>query len=207
MISKLFSSVLCIALSPLLVAQKIDPCEEPVPGTVHGEKLYAYRSSMDVEDFTDGNFESRDSSDLHNSLPSVPFDLPVELVPVDPEAWANATVGSTLTFVVALDVLEEHHHYSKSVHAYGGTLIEAKVTRMRKTKPRAQPGVKEPRVQEILVGRSTKFVLEGSPRRHPRLNSIPKNMVVWPPKVAFLVVFLPFEYVALGIACSTGCDL
>lgn len=206
MTSKLFASVLCIVLSPLLVAQQICQVEEPALETAPAETLYAYRSSMNIGDFTDGIFEPRDSSDPQNSLPSVPFDLQVELIPVDPEAWANATVGSTLTFMVALDVLEEHHH-SKSADAYGGTTIDAKVIRLRESKSRARHAIKEPRVQEILVGTSTRFVLEGSPRRHARLNSIPKNMIIWPPKVAFLVVFLPFEYVALGIACSMGCDL
>lgn len=206
MISKLFSSVLCMVLSPLLVAQQVCHADEPAPGTSPEESLFAYRSSMDVEDFTDGIFESRDSSDLQNSLPSVPFELPVELIPVDAEAWANATVGSTLTFRVVLHVIEEHHH-SKYADAYAGTFVEAKVIRMRESKSRAHRGVKEPRVQEILVGKSTKFDLEGSPRRHARLNSIPKNLIVWPPKVAFMAVFLPFEFVALGIACSMGCDL
>ncbi|MGO8933587.1 MAG: hypothetical protein ACLPLZ_04400 [Terracidiphilus sp.] len=206
MISKLFSSVLCMVLSPLLVAQQVCHADEPAPGTSPEESLFAYRSSMDVEDFTDGIFESRDSSDLQNSLPSVPFELPVELIPVDAEAWANATVGSTLTFRVVLHVIEEHHH-SKYADAYAGTFVEAKVIRMRESKSRAHRGVKEPRVQEILVGKSTKFDLEGSPRRHARLNSIPKSLIVWPPKVAFMAVFLPFEFVALGIACSMGCDL
>lgn len=206
MISKLFASALCIALSPLLVAQQIGPADEPAPRTSPEEPLYAYRSSMDVEDFTDGMFESRDSSDLHNGLPAVPFELPVELIPVDSEAWANATVGSTLTFRVVLDVIVEHHH-SKYADAYAGTFMEAKVIRMRDSKSRSHHGVKGPRVHEILVGKSTKFDLEGSPRRHARLHSIPKNLIAWPPKVAFMVVFLPFEFVALGIACSMGCDL
>lgn len=206
MISKLVASVLCIVLAPLLVAQETDPCEEPVPGTVHGKTFYTYRSSMNIADFTDGVFQSRDDSDLHNSLPAIPFDVPLALIPVDAEAWANATVGSTLTFTVALDVLEEHHHSNYS-DAYDGTLIEAKVIRMRESKSRAHGGVREPRVQEILVGRSTRFVLEGSPRRHARLNSISKNAIVWPPKVAFMVVFLPLDFIMLMIACSMGCDL
>jgi hypothetical protein len=45
-----------------------------------------------------------------------------------------------------------------------------------------------------------------SPGGH-RFSGIAKNVGVWSVKGPFMVVFLPFEWVAIRIACSIGCDL
>jgi hypothetical protein len=200
MIRQTLQAALCIALSPLLVAQQIGQAEESASGTAPAETLFAYRSSMNLTDF------AHIFGPVYE-LSRVPFEVPVKLTPVDPAAWANAAIGSTLTFRVLQDVTVEHHH-SKYADAHAGDLIEAKVIRMCEGKSRSRQGKAVPLVKEVLVERSIKLEMEGSPRSHVRLSSISKNLIVWPTKAICMVVLFPVEYVLLLITCTLGgCDL
>jgi hypothetical protein len=114
-----------------------------------------------------------------------------------------------LTFRVVNDVIVRGGVFNRSssyADAYAGNLIEAKVIRVRQGKIRTRHGRAKRRVKEVMVGKSIKLELENSPGGH-RFNGIAKSMVVWSVKGPFEVVFLPFEWVAILIACSTGCDL
>jgi hypothetical protein len=154
------------------------------------------------------SFASLSSGSLYG-LSIVPFEVPLKLIPVDPAAWANATIGSTLTFRVVNDVIVRRGVFNRSSYAdaYAGTLIEAKVIRIREGKIRTRQGRAEPRVKEVMVGKSIKLELESSPGGGARFSGIAKNLVVWSVKGPYMVVVLPPEYALLLIACSTGCDL
>jgi hypothetical protein len=137
--------------------------------------------------------------------------VPLKLTPVDPAAWANATIGSTLTFRVLNDVIVRGGVFNRSssyADAYAGTLIEAKVTRVRQGKTRTRHGRAEPRVKEVMVGKSIKLELESAPRGGAQFSGTAKNLVVWSVKGPYMAVVFPPEYVLLAIFCSTtGCDL
>jgi len=192
------TTALCFLLSPLLVAQQDCPAEVSDDGMTSAETVFAYRSSMNRED-----------PSLQNGLSMVPFDLAVELNPVDPEALANATIGSTLTFRVVRDVIRRGGPFNKSFYAdaYGGTLIEGKVIRIREGKLRTRYGRPEPRVKEVLVGKSTKLELESSPGGRARFNGIAKNVVVWPVRAVCTVGEYTLLLILLPIFCHSGCDL
>lgn len=185
---RLFQFAFCLTLAALLAAQQIVQAQEPAGGTAPAETVFAYRVSLNRADPTDSN----------DSIPESPFETPVELTPVDPAAWANAAVGSALTFRVVRDAVAGQYAY-----AYAGTFIEAKVIRIRAGKPRIRHGKTQPRVQEVLMGKSTRLDLESSPGGRARLGGFARNMIVWLPHTVVLV----FEYILLFIACATGCDL
>jgi hypothetical protein len=126
----------------------------------------------------------------------------LKLAPVDQAAWVNATIGSTLTFRVINDVIVGEY-----ADAYAGDLIEATVIRIREGEIRTRHGRAEPRVKEVMVGKSIKLELESSPEDRARFSGIAKNLVVWSVKGPYMVVVLPIEYVVLLIACTRGCDL
>lgn len=214
MIRKLLQSALSLCLAPLLVAQQAVPPEDPPSGVTPGETFFAYRSSLDLG--AELGFESAhvDSSDspTYGSLYGfaiIPFDAPIKLTPVDPAAWANATVGSTLTFLVVNDVIVRKGVFNRSSYAdaHGGTLIKAKVVRIREGKSLTRHGRAEPRVKEVVLGKSIKLELESSPRARARFKVIAKNLAIWSVKVPFYTVVMVPEYVLLMIACSKGCDL
>ncbi len=202
MMRKTASSALCLLLTPLLAAQQIAAAEEPACEGMPSETVFAYRSSINRADLTDEFFTLPGIPTPLYGLSVAPFDWWVELAPVDPAAWANATIGSTLTLRVV------HNVFVKGgAEIYAGTLMEAKVIRIRNGRSRTRQGKTEPRVKEVLVANRIKLELEDSPRRHARLNSLPKNLVVWPTKVASMIVLLPAEWVLFVILCSSGCDL
>jgi hypothetical protein len=187
----------------MLAAQNISWAEEPASERTPAQTLFAYN----------GSFGARQHDSLFgNSV--LPSDVPVELTPVDPFAFAHATIDSTVTFRVVRNVVVGQYAYG-----YGGTLIEAKVTRIREGKLRIRRGRMEPRVLEVTVAGLLetspppapdflKLRLESSPRSHSsrtakRLSTLPLTV---PLKTIHVIVLVP-EYVLLGIACSTGCDL
>lgn len=210
----ILQAILYITLCPLLVAQQVGQAEGPARGATPAETLFAYRSSMNLpaelgfEPAHADSFASLSSGSLYG-LSIVPFEVPLKLIPVDPAAWANATIGSTLTFRVVNDVIVRRGVFNRSSYAdaYAGTLIEAKVIRIREGKIRTRQGRAEPRVKEVMVGKSIKLELESSPGGGARFSGIAKNLVVWSVKGPYMVVVLPPEYALLLIACSTGCDL
>ncbi|MGA2635792.1 MAG: hypothetical protein ABSF16_16270 [Terracidiphilus sp.] len=200
MIRKIVQFVICIGLAPLLAAQEVCQAENQVSRATPAETLFAYRSSMN----------RRDSSDSISLLSAVPFGRAVELTPVDPAAWANATVGSTLTFRVINEVDVRGRVFNRSsyyAYAYAGTLIQAKVIRVREGKLRTQHGIAEPRVKEVMMGKSTKLELESSPGGRARFSGIAKNLVVKPLEGVRTVGEDALLFPLLMIACSTGCDL
>lgn len=206
MTSKLIASALCLVLCPLLAAQQVGQAEDPARGVTSAETLFAYRSSIDLLAELGFDRAQDGSSGSQYGLSIIPFAVPLKLTPVDPAAWANATIGSNLTFRVVNDVVRNASKRSSSADAYAGELIEAKVIRVREGKIRIRHGRTEPRVKEVMVGKYIRLELENSPGGH-RFSGIAKNVGVWSVKGPFMVVFLPFEWVAIGIACSIGCDL
>jgi hypothetical protein len=210
MTSKLIASALCLVLAPLLAAQQVGQAEDPARGVTPAETLFAYRSSMNL--LPELGFEPAhaNSSESLRGLSIIPFVVALKLTPVDPAAWANATIGSTLTFRVVNDVIVRGGVFNRSssyADAYAGDLIEAKVIRVRQGNIRTRQGRAEPRVKEVMVGKSIKLALESSPRRRARFSGMAKNLVVSSVKGVTVIVLIP-EYVLLGIACSTtGCDL
>lgn len=202
----LASAALCLILAPLLAAQQVGQAEDAAPGVMRATTLFAYRSSMNRADFTDSILESPGIPGSLYGLSKVPFEVPVELTPVDPAAWTNATMDSTVTFRVVYDVIVWRGR-SSYADAYAGSLIEAKVIRMRAGKPRPRHGNAEPRVQEVLVGKSIRLELESSSGGRARFRGFARNLVVWPVRGISMVTLFPLEYVVLGIACSRGCDL
>lgn len=209
MTSKLIASALCLVLCPLLVAQQVGQAEDPAHGVTPAETLFAYRSSIDLLAELGFDRAQAGPSGAQCGLSIIPFAVPLKLTPVDPAAWANATIGSTLTFRVANDVIVRGGVFNRSssyADAYAGNLIEAKVIRVREGKVRSRHGKAEPRVKEVMVGNYIRLELENSPGDH-RFSGVAKNAGIWSVKGPFMVVFLPFEWVAVGIACSTGCDL
>jgi len=206
--SRLFPSALCFALCPLLAAQQVGQAQDPARGVTPAETSFAYRSSMSLPSELGFEPAHADSSGSLYGLSIVPFEVPLKLTPVDPAAWANATIGSTLTFRVVNDVIVRNvFNRSSYADAYAGDLIEAKVIRVREGKIRTRHGRAEPRVKEVIVGKSIKLELESSPRGGARFSGIAKNLVVWAVKGPYMVVVLPIEYALLMIACATGCDL
>jgi hypothetical protein len=203
MTRKPIAYALCLILCPLLAAQQVGQAEAKARGVTPAETLFAYRSSMNL--LAEFGFGPAGPSGSLYPLSIVPFAVPIKLTPVDPAAWANATLGSTLTFRVVKDVIERRG-VSSYADAYAGTLIEAKVIRVREGKIRSRHGRAKPRVKEVMVGKFIKLELENSPGGH-RFKGIAKSVVVRSVKGPFEVVFIPFQFVALGIACSIGCDL
>ena len=201
---KSLQNVLCVVMLAILPAQQISRAEEPVSLGTPAQTLFAYRGSLGAR--------------LHAALfgdPVIPCDVPVELTPVDPSALAHATVNSTVTFRVVHDVIVGQYAY-----AYAGTLIEAKVIRIREGDLRLRQGRMESRVMEIAVAGliesgppprpgSLKLRLESLPRS--RSNRVSKQLITLPltlPLKAIHIAVLIPEYALLGIACSTGgCDL
>jgi hypothetical protein len=201
---KSLEKVLCVVLLSIFAAHDVSRAEEPVSEESSAQTLFGYNSS----------FRAR----LHDSLVGnsvMPPDVPVELTPVDPSALAHATINSTVTFRVVRTVVVGQYAY-----AYGGTLIEAKVNRIREGKLQIRHGIMEPRVMEITVAGllgtspppapdSLKLRLESSPRSRSsrtatQLITLPLTL---PLKATHIVVLVP-EYALLWIVCSTqGCDL
>ncbi len=218
-VRRLFPFALCFVLCPLLVAQQVGQADDPARGVTPVEGLFAYRGSLNIP--AELGFEPAQSNsccsldgqpDSLEGLWTVPFKVPIKLIPVDPAAWANdATIGSTLTFRVLDDVIVRGGLFNRSssyADAYAGTLIEAKVTRVRQHKTRTRHERAEPRVKEVKVGKSLKLELESSPRGGAQFSGIAKDLVVWSVKGPFFVVVYPPEMVLLAIFCgTTGCDL
>jgi hypothetical protein len=205
-IGKLLQSALCITLAPLLAAQQIGQSPEPACGSTPAASVFAYRTSLR----SDESVNRADDSGSLGGLSIVPFEVPVELTPVDPAAWANATLGSTVTFRVVRDVIQGGGVFNRKsfyADAYAGTLIEGKVIRLREGKLRTRNGKTEPRVREVLVGKRIKLELENSPRRHARISSLPRNLVVWPVHSVIAVGEGVLFMILFPIFCHSGCDL
>jgi hypothetical protein len=102
---KSLHNVLCFVLLVILPAQQISRAQEPDSGGSAAQTLFAYRSS----------FWAR----MHDSLLGdsiLPFDVPVELTPVDPSALAHVTVNSTVTFRVVRNVIVHQGAYAYGEH-------------------------------------------------------------------------------------------
>ncbi len=194
---KSLEKVLCVLMLSILAAQDVSRAEEPASGGTPAQTLFAYRSSFGAR--------------LHDSLLGysvLPSDVPVELTPVDPSALAHASMNSTVTFRVVHNVVVGQYAY-----AYGGNLVEAKVTRIREGKLRIRRGRMEPRVMEVIVvgliesspPDYLKLRLESTSRS--RLSRKAKQFATLPLTVIRFVVVYPAEGILLGIGCAFGCDL
>jgi hypothetical protein len=204
MIRKFAQSALCLALCPLLAAQVTGQFERPAGGVTPGETLFAYRTSMRPDESTNCD---DDSGSLYG-LSVVPFNVPVELTPVDPAEWANATIGSTVTFRIVLDVIVGggvFNRKSSYADADAGTLIEGKVIRIREGRQRKRKGRTEPRVKEILVGKRIKLELVSSPADHARFSGIAKDVVIWP--VHCVIAVGTYAYLIVGCTIAGGCEI
>jgi hypothetical protein len=195
---KSLEKLLCVVMLPIFAAQNISRAEEPVSEGTPAQTLFAYKAS----------FRARLHDALFGYPVTPPSDVPVELTPVDPSVLAHATINSTVTFRVVHDVIVGQYAY-----AYGGTLIEARVTRIREGKLRFRRVRMEPRVMEVTVAgvlatnspESLKLTLESSPRS--RFSRTAKQLATLPLIGIRTFVVFPAEAVLLGIACATGCDL
>jgi hypothetical protein len=205
MIRRTLQSALCLCLSPLLAAQQVGLAEDPARGVTPTETFFAYRTSINLPAALGFEPAHAGSDDSPPGLSIVPFDSVIELTPVDPAVWANATIGSTITFRAVYDVIERRRE-SSYADVYAGNLIEAKVVRMREGKIRTRNGRAEPRVKEVMVEKYIRLELESSPRGRT-LGGITKNLAVWPMKVICMVGETALLWVALLIFCRTGCDL
>jgi len=195
---KSLQSLLCVVMLATLGAEQTTQAEEPVSAGAPAQTLFAYRSSFGAR--------------LHDSLLGysvLPSDAPVELTPLDPSALEHAAMNSTVAFRVVHNVVVGQYAY-----AYGGNLVEAKVTRIREGKLRIRRGRMEPRVMEVnavgLIESSPpeylKLRLESSPRS--RSGRTAMKLVTFPLKVIGIVVITVPEDLLLAIACATaGCDL
>jgi hypothetical protein len=195
---KSLQSLLCVVMLATLGAEQTSQAEEPVSAGAPAQTLFAYRSSFGAR--------------LHDSLLGysvLPSDVPVELTPLDPSALEHAAMNSTVAFRVVHNVVVGQYAY-----AYGGNLVEAKVTRIREGKLRIRRGRMEPRVMEVnavgLIESSPpeylKLRLESSPRS--RSGRTAMKLVTFPLKVIGIVVITVPEDLLLAIACATaGCDL
>lgn len=203
MIRGTVQSALCLFLSPLLVAQQTSQTDHPPSGVAPAETVFAYRTSM----LPDESGNTADESGSLYGLSIVPFEVPVELTPINPAAWANASKGSTLTFRVVRDVIVSGGVFNrKSFYAdvNAGTLIEGKVIRLRRGKLRTRNGRTEPRVKEILVGKRIKLEVESAPVDR-RFSAFARNLIIWPVKSVIAVG----EYTYLVILCTIagGCEI
>ena len=129
-IKLLWSMLLAVLISTPVLAQLDGHPGESVEIRTSSQTVFAYST-----------FGAR----LHDALTgesALPPDVPVALEAVDPPALANAKVNSTLAFRIA---------YGLKSHAHAGSLIEAKVIRVREGNLRARRGKTEPRVMEIEV--------------------------------------------------------
>jgi hypothetical protein len=200
---KSLEKVLCVVVLAMIPAQQIGHAEEPASGGSAAQTLFAYRTS----------FWAR----VHDSLlgeSELPVDVPVELAPLDPTELEQATINSYVTFRIVRTVV-----VGQTSRGYGGTLVVAKVTRIRDGKLRMRRGKLEPRVMEV----SLPGLLEGSPAPPPdslklRLESSLRNRhirkakqlaalpLTVPLKTLHIAAMVP-EYILLGIACMRGCDL
>lgn len=184
---KSIEKALCIVLLGLGATQRISHAEEKVSKDAGTEAVFAYRS-----------FSNRGLVDY--IFPSGSWSLPnyvaIELQPLDPSAWANATIGSTVTFRVVRG--------ASAASVFNGGLIEAQVTRLRTRKLRMRHGKLEPRVSEVAVG-LVKLKLESTARS--RFVSTVKRVGTAPLRGVGFIAEIPL-WVVLSIACSTGgCDL
>jgi hypothetical protein len=201
--TKSLEKVLCVVVLALIPAQQISQAEEPAGGRPPVQAVFGYRVSIGAR--------------VQNALigrSGFPFDVPVELTPIDPSAFANATENSTVILRVVRDVI-----VGKYTDAYGGTFIEAKVTRVREGKLRTRRGKTEPRVMEITVTATRDSCMEAAPgsldSSRLKLESYPessfgrtaKQLAVAPLTAIRFVVVYPVEAILFAILCSTGCDL
>lgn len=201
--SRLFSSALCFALCPLLAAQQAGRTEDPARVATAAETIFAYRSSIDLLAELGFDRAQTGKSGSQYGLSVLPFHVPLKLIPVDPAAWANASIGSTVIFRVTSDVVVRGGY----ADAYAGDLVEAKVIRMREGKIRTRQRITEPRVKEVIVGKYIKLELDSSPEGH-QFRRFAKDLFVWSVKGPYMVLLLPIGYAALVIICSTTpCDL
>jgi len=200
-IKLLWSMLYAVVISTPVLAQETVHPEELVGTGTSGQTLFAYST-----------FGAR----LRDALigdSALPPDVPVALEAIDPSALANAKLNSTVTFRVAYGLTVRQYSY-----AHEGTLIDAKVIRLREGKLRTHRGKLEPRVMEVAVCGLVescpppgflKLTLESSPRSSSsktakRLISLPLTV---PLKAAHIAILVP-EAILLAIACGTSsCDL
>jgi len=206
MIRHTLQAALCIALSPLLVAQQSGQAEESASRATPAGSVFAYRISM----LPDESANRADDSGSLYGLSNVPFERAVELTPVDQSAWRNATMGATLRFRVVRNVVVTGGVFNRRSYyadAYAGTLIEGKVIGLRKGRLGTRNGRTEPRVKDILVGKRIKLEMEGCPSGRARFNGLAKGAVVWPVKGMITVGEGVLFMILFPILCHSGCDL
>jgi hypothetical protein len=115
-----------------------------------------------------------------------------------------------VTFRVVRNVIVRGGVFNRSSYyadAYGGTLIEGKVIRIREGNLQTHDGRTEPRVKEVLVGKHIKLELESSPADHERFNGIAGNVVLWPVHAVGMVGESVLFMILFPIFCHSGCDL
>ena len=175
----------CIVLLSLGAAQGISQAEDKFgknSGTVFAYRRFSNRGLVDYM-FPSGPW-------------SLPNYVPVELMPLDPSAWTNATIGSSVTFRVIRG--------GSVADAFNGGLIEAQVTRIRTGRLRMRRGKLEPRVSEVAVG-LVKLQVETTSRS--RFVSTVKRLGTAPLRGVGFIAEIPL-WVVLAIGCSTGgCDM
>lgn len=96
---KSLQNALCVVMVAIFPAHQILQAEGPTSAGTPPETLFAYKSSFWAY--------------LHDALfgyTVIPSDVPVEVTPVDPSAWANATINSTVTFRVLHDVVGQYKY-------------------------------------------------------------------------------------------------
>jgi hypothetical protein len=194
--TKTLQNLLCALMAAVFAAQQTGMAEEPVSAGTQAQTVFAYQSSAGAR--------------AHEALfgPSLlPVDLPVELVPVDPSALEHATLNSTVTFRIVRDVA--------GGYGSGGTLIEAKVIRIREGKLRVRRGILEPRVVEVTVPGLMesspppgflKLRLESSQRSSSSRGAM--KLVTFPMTAIRIFVVIPAEWVYLVVLCGiTRCEI
>ena len=193
---KTLQNVLCALTAAVFAAQQTGVAEEPASTGTQAQTVFAYQSSAGAR--------------AHEALfgPSLlPVDVPVELIPVDPSALEHAAVNSILTFRIVRDV--------PGGYGSAGTLVEAKVTRIREGMLRVRRGTLEPRVVEVTVP----GLMESSPppgflklrlESFPRSNSSRRAMklVTFPLTAIRISVVVPAEWIYLVVLCGIArCEI
>jgi hypothetical protein len=185
---KQLEKALCIVLLGLGLTQGSSSAQQIISKEAGTETVFAYRS-----------FSNRGLGGylFPNGQWSIPNYVPVELLPLDPSAWASATIGSTVTFLVVRG--------ASAADVVNGGLIDAKVTRIRAGKLRLRRGRLEPRVLEVAVDGGVKLALESTARS--RIDSTLKHAATFPLRGVGVALEVP-EYLFLGIVCSVSfCEI
>jgi hypothetical protein len=196
MTRKTLQSMFCLLLSPLLVAQLVSQEAEQPVGEKASDVIWAYPASgFDVYGAKSALGMKEYSSET-----------PVELVPVNPLEFADATVGATI-----------HFRLAKALVAGGrtvlleGTPIEGRITKLREGKLRTHNGRQQLPVEEVYVLHSFTLRLQTKKRSHGL--TVAKRVLVWTGRGVALAALSPlfaidligWTVVILGCKDKDGC--